>query len=414
MKKKILALALAAAMGTTMLAGCGNGGTSADNAPTGGNTQSTSSDAENSGGGSSDSATLDGTWPKEKVKIGFEVYQTTAENYIALSGYLDYLSKHFNIELVYSEDLASAEDELSFIESCASAGCVGIVGFYNVAQAEAIQHCIDLGMYYWGGEEYYDQFADNDYYVGCYTFEQEGSGKNGDYLGGYEMGYSLGEAGCKHVFYCNGGVNLGVKMFVDRQEGFIDGIKAAQADGFEIVYDETADVIEGWPGTEDFTAALSQKISNSDYDGCASSFGIEALIQPIEEAGLSSTYKVGSIGQVNEWFQAYFESGMFAVDVYDCEEVVFGNAIVDILNAYTGHLEATRGADGKAGKIYVNRWSVKDSDTYNKILAKHSAGEYYITADDVAGCLVELNPDATFDSICELYGSRDLEYVTSN
>jgi len=416
MKKKLLTALLVAAMGTTMLAGCGETAATNDGAANDGAAEA-SADADAPADTADDSAatsTLDGSWPTETIKIGMEVYDTTAENYIALTGYFDYLKENFNIEIIPSEALASAEDEMAYIETCASSGCVGIIGFYNVAQAEAIQHCIDLGMYYWGTEEYYDQFADNDLYVGCYTFQEEGSENNGDYLGGYEMGYALGKAGCKHVFYCNGGVNFGIKMFIDRQTGFEAGIAAAQAEGCEIVCDPATDYIEGWPGTEDFTAALSVKLADSSYDGCSSSFGIEALIQPIEDAGLSSTYKTATIGQVNEWFQGYFAAGMFAADVYDCEEVVFGNAVVDILNAATGHLDLTRGEDGKAGKIFVHRWTVTDSETYDAILATHTAGNYYITADDVASCLGELNPDATFASICELYGSRDLEYAKTH
>lgn len=399
--KKILSMLLVGAMSLSLLVGCGSSSDSSTDTSADASSQ-TSADADSA----SASETLDKSFPEETVKIGMEVYDTTAENYMAIVKYFDYLSQYLNVEFVYSESLANAEDEMSFIETCASAGCQGIIGFYNVAGAEAIQHCIDLGMYYWGTEEYYDQFATNDYYVGTYTFLEDGadSSENGDYLGGYEMGYGLAEAGVTHALYLAGGTSFGIQMFLDRQSGFEAGIAAAQADGYEIQYDHDADRIEGWPGTDDFTAALGKYLS-MDYDGLASSFGMEAVIQPINDAGKADTIKCAEIGQVNDTFKESVESGLIAVDVYDCEEVVFGNAVVMILNAVTGHNDLNKDADGNALKVFVNRWTVKDAETYNAILDAHNSGVFYITADDVASCLGGYNDAATADSISELYGS---------
>lgn len=104
---------------------------------------------------------------------------------------------------------------------------------------------------------------------------------------------------------------------------------------------------------------------------------------------------------------------MISTVVYDCEEVVFANAIPQILNAVTGHVDATRDADGKAGKVLVNRWTVADTDSYNAIFEHHTQGKYFVTADDLADCLVELNPDATFDSMASFYNSLDLDAALS-
>ena len=55
---------------------------------------------------------------------------------------------------------------------------------------------------------------------------------------------------------------MGIQMFIDRLEGFKDGIAAAQANGSDIQWDEKQDSIAGWPGTDDFAAAQSNAISS--------------------------------------------------------------------------------------------------------------------------------------------------------
>ncbi len=410
MKKKALALLMCATMVTGLFTGCGDdAGTAAPDAGTAAPDAGTEAPAAPAEGESeAEASSLDGTWPAEEIMIGMEVYDTADEQFLAFQNYLEYLTEYYNISFMYSESIGSAEDELDFIDSCASAGCQAIIGYYNVAGAAAIQEAIDQGMYYWGTEQYYDEFADNEKYLGCYTFIQDGVAENGDYLGGYELGYSLGMQGVKHVFYCNGGAGFGVQMFIDRQSGFEAGIAAAQAEGAEIQYDPSKDVIEGWPGTDDFTAAVGAKLAE-DYDGAAVSFNAAALFQPIYDGGKADSIKVATIGEVSDTYYDAVQSGMIATVVYDCEEVVFANCMVQILNAVTGHVDATRNADGKAGKILTNRWTISDAETYNAIYDYHDAGNFFVSADDMAGLLVELNPEATYDSIAEYYGSFTLE-----
>lgn len=406
MKKKILALVLCGCLSGAMLAGCGGSGTGAASGGGSDSAASTENAAANTSDAGSSAAADVSDFPAESIKIGVEAFDTTDEQFMALQEYLDYLEDNMNIEFMYSESIANAEGEMDFIDSCASAGCKAIFAYYNVSP-EAIQRAIDQGMVYWGTEQYADDYADNDMYVGCYTFTEDGSSENGDYLGGYQLGYSLGEQGVKHVFYCNGGASFGVQMFIDRQAGFEAGIAAAQADGCEISYDPSTDVIEGWPGTDDFTAAVGAKLSG-DYDGAAVSFNAATLFQPINDAGKADSIKIAAIGGVNDTYYDAFNDGLVSTIVYDCEEVVFGNGIVQIINAVTGHKDATRDGD-KPGRVLTYRWTLQDPDEFNKIYEKHNNGEYYVTAEDVANLCVERNSDVTFDKVNDYYSSFTLE-----
>lgn len=404
--KKFLSILMCGVLSAALLTGCG--GSDADSTESGAAGESVADVIESVTGEDATDVALDGSWPEEEIMIGVEAFDTADEQFLALQEYLDSLTEYFNISFMYSESIANAEGEMAFIDSCASAGCDAILAYYNVAGAEAIQRTIDQGMYYWGTEQYAADFADNEMYVGCYTFTEEGKEENGDFLGGYELGYSLGKQGVKHVFYCNGGASFGVQMFIDRQAGFEAGIAAAQAEGCEIQYDPAADVIEGWPGTDDFTAAVGAKLAG-DYDGAAVSFNAATLFQPVADAGKAGQVKIAAIGGVNDTYYDAVNNGLISTIVYDCEEVVFGNAIPQIVNAVTGHIDATRTDDGATGKVYAHRWTVSDAETFNVIYDYHDGGSYFVSPEQLADCFVELNPDATFESMAAFYTSYDLE-----
>ena len=389
MKKKVLAALLCAAMGATLLAGCGN------NASEGG--------ASNAGG--TEAAGTSTSDEGETIKIGVELYDPSDDQCLAMQKYFDYLEENMNIEFVYSEALADASAELDFINSCASAGCQGIIGYYNVAEGEAVQAAIDKGMYYWGTEAIYEQFKDNDHYVGCYTHSTGETEESGDFLGGYELAYSLGKAGVKHVFYCNGGASMGIPMFVDRQNGFLAGIEAAQKDGYEIQYDPEADVVEGWPDSPDFASAVGAKIAG-DYDGAAASFNAAALFQPLGEAGKLGTgeFKLATIGEVCDTYLDFVDSQTVASVVYDCEEIMFGNSVVELVNAIKGN--RLTNADGTALKILAHRWTVTDPAVYHAIYDFHEAGNFFVSADDIKTLTAD---GVTGQQVYDFYAALDMD-----
>lgn len=407
MKKSNIALIMCIIMLTAILAGCGSGSDTETSAgtETSTGTESQTNDKEAS------AIELDGSWPAAEIIIGVECFDTTDEQFLQLQEYYEYLAESYNISFMYSESIASAEAELDFISSCASAGAKAIIGFYNVTEEEAAQQAIDQGMCYWG-TEYYSELADEDLYLGSYEFVGGDSDKNGEYLAGYELGYGLAMADVTHILYCNGGASFGVQMFIDRQEGFNDGVAAAQNEGADVAYDPEKDVLEGWPGTDEFTAAQSAALS-SDYDGVATSFNVATWFQPIADAGKSENIKLAAIGEVEDTYYESINSGQLVTLVYDCEEVVFGHIIASIMNAVNGDLELTKNEAGSAGNISVNRWVIKSADDYNAIYEYHEAGNYFISAAQLTECFPEFNEAAAQDSINDLYKQYTLDYALS-
>lgn len=402
MKRKVLAAALAAVMAGSMLAGCGSTGSGSDD------TSAPQETAE----GNAESDTLDGSWPEETVKIGVEVYDTTDLSVIGYMEYFEYLEDYYNVEFMFSESISSAEEELAFVDSCYSAGCVGYVGGYNISMETVVDKVTEYGMYYWGCERGLDeQYADNEYYLGGFEpIAAEGieEGKNGDYSIGYTLAYTLAEQGNKHVVYCNGGASMGVQMFIDRQEGFADGIAAAQAEGYEIQWDPSADIVEGWPGTDDFAAAQSNAIAG-DYDAVAVSFsGFEVWAQPLIDAGKAETVKLAGVGAVSDSLLDLFDTGMISLLIYECPEIIFGQAFPMLMNAIEGNAELIKGDEGYMA-LPVNRWYITEAEDYQAIYDFHEEGNYYVTADDIAAITAGLTEGVTRDDIINYYSGLTLE-----
>lgn len=411
MKKKVLSVLLAAALVFSMAAcgdkpsdGSSNGGSTPDgssNTQQGGGTENNGGDAVNSGTG----VALDGTYPAEKVKIGFIGYDNTSEQQMAIQGYYDYLSKYFNIEVMYSENLSNAEDELNFIADCASAGCKAIIGYYNEALDESVKTAANYGMYYWGGfggdQDSVEKAkaAGGEYYLGGYTLGRA------DYEGGRSMALALAEQGCQKVVFCSGGAAFGVPMFVERKDGFYKGVEEANANGANI---EVVKEVEGWPGTDSFTADQTT-VMGMDIDAIASSFDVAMWFQPVMESGKADSIKLAAIGEVSETYHDFFNSGLVSVIVYDNPEVCFGNAIPMILNAVTGNKLVD--GSGNGFLFEVQRWTITTPEQFNSVYELHDAGNWVITAEDIANLIVDYNSQANADTFMNFYGSYGIESV---
>ena len=401
MKKKVLALLLVFVMAAALLTGCG--GEPAGSTP----------DVQPGASDPTENTALNKSFPAEKIKIGVEVYDTTDLTVIGYSEYFKYLEEYFNIEFIISESISSAEEELAFIESCHAAGCVGYIGGYNADMATCVEKVTEYGMYYWGCERGLDeQFADNEYYLGgfsAYASEGVDPSKGGDYALGYAMAKTLADQGASHVVYCSGGSSMGIPMFVDRLASFRDGIAAAQAIGSAIQWDEEHDTIEGWPGTDDFAAAQANAISK-DYDAVACSFsGFEIWAQPLIDADKVGSVKIAGVGSVSDSLIDLFDSGMISLIIYEVPEICFAQAVPMIVNAATGHADVIKGDEGYMD-CKVNRWLITSAEEYNAIYKFHEEqGGYYVTAEDMANLMVELNPDLTRDDFLGYFGSLTMD-----
>ena len=395
--KKIIALLLALVMVLGMAA-CGTTEPPVDsNKPIDSNPGTSQPAGDNTPEGPQLSA--DGRYPAETVKIGFETFTTTDEQFLGIQRYFDYLDDFFNIEIIYSEALDSAEGEIAFIEQCAAAGCKGIIGYYNVSNEEVIKLCEEKGMYYWGNgnNTAIVEYGNNtEYYVGSFYVG------NADYEYGYGCVEALANAGCKKIILVSGGAAFGVEMFIDRKAG---AEAAAKDFGLEIVYE-----VPGWPGTEDFSAHQTNALA-TDADGIASMLTALMWIQPLNVAGKFGQVKVAAVDAVNEVVIDMFGAGMYVGTATEITDV-FGMAIPMILNAVAGHTDKQRNADGSAMLVDSSWWLVSgiEQAAYYASVQGGDNG-WAISIEDMKTILYDFNPDLAVEDFSALYSAMTMEEI---
>lgn len=186
----------------------------------------------------------------------------------------------------------------------------------------------------------------------------------------------------------------------------------AQSAGYEVEFNAEKDTVEGWPGTDSFTAAQSA-VLGEDYDAIACSFsGMEIWAQPIADLGKEDAIKLAGVGSLTEASGALLENGQIASLVYECEEIVFGNAIPMIINAVNGHADLVKGDEGYCA-LGVARWNLKDYSAFTSVYEKHNAGEYYVTAEDMTQFFPEFNESASKETLESFYAGMTLSNAIS-
>jgi hypothetical protein len=336
----------------------------------------------------------DGKYPAETVKIGLEVYDTTAELTLQMQQYFKYMQKAYNIEIITSESIADAAGELAFIESCAAAGCKAIIAGYNVTQGQAVQRTIDLGMYYWGTANepaVYDAFKSNPMYLGGVKAE------NADYQIGVNVAQALIDAGCKKLVFTSGGADFGIQMFVDRKKGFTDTV--AKASGVTIVAD-----VAGWPGTESFAAAQTAALG-MDVDGIASGYTALPWLGALGASGKMGQVKIASNETVNATLFDLMSNGAI---FYSYSEIAqsFGVAVPMILNAVAGHADKYL-MDGAAPQVPMGYWTIANKEDCAYYVTFSGNPKWVWTNDDIKTVLYEYNNAANYDSFKTLFGAYD-------
>lgn len=405
--KKFIALLLALVMAFGLVA-CGGGSTPAPSNSPSPSASQPGTEPSTQPGTDGPALSADGRYPAETVKIGFVNYDPTAEQWLKLEEYFDYLSKYYNIEIMASEALNTAEGELDFIDACAAAGCDAVYGYYNVSNEQALLKCAEKGMYYFGqganpAISGNDEMMSNPYYLGSFYVG------NADYQYGYGCIEMLVEAGCHKIVGVSGGKNFGVQLFIDRWEGAMKAIEDYKAKGYdiELVYE-----VPGFPGTDgSFESGQTTALSMEGVDGIFSTLTALMWIQPMQEAGKFGQIKVAAAGEtMSDAAIGMFGAGFYvgtATEIIDC----FGSAIPVILNAVTGHADVVR-PNGKAAMVNCGWWkvtNVEQAGFYSSIQGGDNGWAF--TAEDIRPLLADYNPDVTQEDFSALYSATTMDEI---
>lgn len=220
--KKVWALLLSAAMTISLLAGCGSKENSepAD----AGAQQETQEQAD-----SNEMAELD---MSQKVKIGVLVSDaTTAEALAFRSYYTEYIQNQYNVEMVYSDELADAAGETSAIDTFITNNCKAIISFSSFDRAAQLEQCEDAGVYYAVAtgtltEEEYETYKGYEHYVGAI-----GPSLDIEFETGYQMAKYYLDQGKTNFAIFGGAIPYYTEMHIYRAAGMLTAMVEAGGEG---------------------------------------------------------------------------------------------------------------------------------------------------------------------------------------
>lgn len=340
---------------------------------------------------------------KKTIKIAVELYDPSATQTIQYQNYLKYLQTYVNVDFIYSEKINSAEDEMAFIESSASAGAKVLVGFYNVSGKAAVQKAIDLGMYYYGqadDKSIYSAFKNNKLYLGGVD------AGNANYKSGYNMTKGLIDAGCKNLILSSGGASFGVPIFAERVRGAKAAIDDANKKGKNI---KIVKEVPGFPD-ETFFSAQAEALA-MDVDGVIATFGgAEFWFQPIETAGKKNKVKVSTTASIDNVYKAAFESGRMATLSAELVEN-FAIVVPMIVNAIEGNGAVCRNSDGTAANIPGDDIYINSKDVFLKYYKVESTGIWSYGGTDILKLIKGYNNKVTYNDYKKLVAANSIDQI---
>jgi len=209
--KKALAVVAAGALSLSLLAGCGGKADSASAAPADSASTADSAPAEEPAG--------------DPVKIGVLVADVSGEEALGFRDYYEkYIASNYNVELLYTDQLADAADERAAIERFAAQGVQAIISFSSSDRAMQIETCVENELYYAVAsgmldDAQYEQYKNEPYFVG-----QIGPSMDTEFEAGKAMGEYFKEQGAEKIAMY--GAFIPNPMHVYRAAGVLVGIGA--------------------------------------------------------------------------------------------------------------------------------------------------------------------------------------------
>lgn len=217
---KILSLFLAGTMMFSMTA-CGSG-----------NGEAAETGSSQTGDGAGEYAEADIVAPGEPFKIGVLVADATSAEALGRRHYLEsYIAKAYNMEFVYSDELADSAGEKSAIDTMITNNCKAILSESAFDRPAQIEQCEEAGVYYAVGagaleSDQYENYKGYEYFVGSV-----GPSDNTEFETGYNMAKYYLDQGKKNFAIFGGATAYRNSMHVNRVAGMLTAMVEAGGEG---------------------------------------------------------------------------------------------------------------------------------------------------------------------------------------
>lgn len=427
--RRTITMVLALAMCLTLCFGmtaCGNGNGEPSSAPgsadgtTPGDSTPTVDPAE---------VSQEPTEAEETVKIGVLVSDATSSEALGFKAYYkEYIESNYNVQLLYSEEVADANAEKSAIENFVTNNCKAVISFASADRPAQIQQCEAAGVYYAVAtgtltDEEYEIYKSYKYYVGAI-----GPDLATEYQTGYDMAKHYARSGMTSFAIFGAGIGYYIDMHIYRTAGMLaalcedEGTSYGGAKDFgdivgKIYADGTIKPEEFVSETYTFTAY--HELWN--FDDAAWQSNMAALVASAPEvlmcAGTGfAVFGASVIGTDIEIadIDSYTDENGQAMDagVVDYLAGKFSSSIGPIfiatLNAVNGN--AIRGADDTALALGQGYWVASSSEQFAQYMAADTAASPAYSAEVLN---IYLGANVSYDDFAEFVSQYSFEEISS-
>lgn len=156
------------------------------------------------------------------VKIGVLVSDATSAEALAFRAYYtDYIQTVYNVEFIYSDELADAAAEKTAIETMVANNCLGIISFSSFDRPAQIEQCESEEVYYAVAtgtltDDQYEAAKEYEYYVGAI-----GPDLATEFATGYDMAMYFLEQGKTQFGLFGGAIPYYTEMHIYRAAGML-------------------------------------------------------------------------------------------------------------------------------------------------------------------------------------------------
>ena len=326
------------------------------------------------------------------TKIGVLVSDATSSEALAFRAYYtEYLQKEYNVEFIYSEELADAAAEKSAIDTFIVNNCKGIISFSAFDRIAQIEQCDSAGIYYGVAtgtltDEQYDEVKDYEYYVGAI-----GPTLDIEYQTGYDMAAYYIDQGMTKFGMFGGAVPYYTEMHIYRAAGMLaamadkggEGASYKGAAGMDIVgqiYADGAVIDTGEIGTMELVGYVGGYDFNDAWFGqlaqMASTPGIEAILTVGSGVDVLGSFisdadvKLATVDGYTEAIGEAMESGIL--------DYIAGKFSASVGPIFMAVMDATQGspirdAEGNALALGQGYWVAANAETFARFYAVDSS-----------------------------------------
>ena len=190
-------------------------------------------------------------------------------------------------------------------------------------------------------------------------------------------------------------------MFVRGQQGFNQAFADA---GYEI---EIID-LPGFPNDEWF-AQQANILADPTVEAVSGLATPNFWAQPLANAGRDDILLVSGSGAFDATNMQAMEDGVLDFTNFGNVEEQ-GMCIVMLINALNGDLDMVK-PNGVVELIDANLWIYDNYEDAKAVYDVTTGTEHLVDINDICTMIKDLNPDATFDTMLEIYGETDLNAI---